>query len=264
MVGGALTGLLSGVPTALGTFIFTVQLTDTTNATATVQFSLTINGVPPSILTAGINAASYVGGSVSPGEIVVIFGSGLGPNALVGPQLDTRGYVSSSLAGTQVLFDGVAAPIIYTQASQVSVVVPYEVIGRTQVQVVYQGQASNLVLIPVAAVMPGIFTVGASGHGQGSILNQDGTVNSASNPAPVGSYVSVYATGEGQTNPAGIDGKPAGYRPRARLRSRLPQRSVACLRRCSMRAALRGWSRASCRRMCKSPLVWPRAVMLPL
>ena len=210
MAGGALTGLLSGVPTALGTFIFTVQLTDNTNATATVQFSLTINGVPPSILTAGINAASYVGGSVSPGEIVVIFGSGLGPNTLVGPQLDTRGYVSSSLAGTQVLFDGVAAPIIYTQASQVSVVVPYEVIGRTQVQVVYQGQASNLVLIPVAAVMPGIFTVGASGHGQGSILNQDGTVNSASNPAPVGSYVSVYATGEGQTNPAGIDGKPAG------------------------------------------------------
>jgi uncharacterized protein (TIGR03437 family) len=210
MAGGALTGLLSGVPTALGTFISTVQLTDNTNATATAQFTVTINGVAPSILAAGINAASYMGGSVSPGEIVVIFGSGLGPNTLVGPQLDTRGYLSSSLAGTQVLFDGVAAPIIYAQASQVSVVVPYEVIGRTQVQVVYQGQSSNLVLIPVAAGMPGIFTVGASGHGQGSILNQDGTVNSASNPAPVGSYVSVYGTGEGQTNPAGIDGKPAG------------------------------------------------------
>jgi uncharacterized protein (TIGR03437 family) len=210
MAAGALTGLLSGVPTALGTFVFTVQLTDNTNATATGQFSLTINAVAPSILTAGINAASYAGGSVSPGEIVVIFGSGLGPSTLVGPQLDAGGYVSTSLAGTRVLFDGVAAPIIYTQAAQVSVAVPYEVIGKTQVQVVYQGQGSNLVLIPVAAVMPAIFTAGASGHGQGSILNQDGTVNSASNPAAVGSYVSVYATGEGQTNPAGIDGKPAG------------------------------------------------------
>jgi uncharacterized protein (TIGR03437 family) len=187
-----------------------VQLTDNTNATATLQFSLTINGAPPSILVAGINAASYVGGSVSPGEIVLIFGSGLGPNTLVGTQLDTRGYVSSSVAGTQVLFDGLAAPIIYTQASQVSVVVPYGVIGRTQVQVVYQGQSSNPVLIPVATVMPGIFTADASAQGQGSILNQDGTVNSASNPAPVGSYVSVYATGEGLTSPAGIDGKPAG------------------------------------------------------
>ena len=201
-------GAITGVPTALGTFIFTVQLTDSTNATATVQLSLTINGVPPSIVAAGINAASYAGGSVSPGEIVLIFGSGLGPATLAGPQLDSNGYLSSSLAGTQVLFDGVAAPILYTQASQVSVVVPYEVIGRTQVQVVYQGLGSNLVLIPVAAAMPGIFTRGASGHGQGSILNQDGTANSASNPAPVGSYVSVYATGEGQTNPAGIDGQP--------------------------------------------------------
>jgi uncharacterized protein (TIGR03437 family) len=209
MPGGALTGLLSGVPTAVGTSIFTVQLTDNTNATAAVQFSLTINGVPPTILAAGINAASYAGGSVSPGEIVVIFGTGLGPNTLAGLQLDARGYVSSSVAGTQVFFDEVAAPIIYTQASQVSVVVPYEVIEKTQVKVVYQGQASNRVLIPVAPAMPGIFTAGASGHGQGSILNQDGTVNSASNPAPVGSYVSVYATGEGQTNPAGIDGEPA-------------------------------------------------------
>jgi uncharacterized protein (TIGR03437 family) len=133
----------------------------------------------------------------------------LGPDTRAGLQLDASGYVSSSVAGTQVLFDGVAAPIIYTQALQVSAVVPYEVSGRTQVQVVYQGQSSNLVLIPVAALMPGIFTASASGHGQGSILNQDGTVNSANNPAPVGSYVSVYATGEGQTNPAGIDGKPS-------------------------------------------------------
>ena len=39
-------------------------------------------------------------------------------------------------------------------------------------------------------------------------MNQDGTVNSAANPAAVGSYVFVYATGEGQTTPGGIDGKP--------------------------------------------------------
>jgi uncharacterized protein (TIGR03437 family) len=58
--------------------------------------------------------------------------------------------------------------------------------------------------------MPGIFTADSSGHGQGSILNQDGSANSANNPATVGSYVSVYATGEGQTNPAGVDGKPGG------------------------------------------------------
>jgi uncharacterized protein (TIGR03437 family) len=205
-------GSLNGVPTSQGSYIFTAQVMDNANATAFKQFSLAINATAVSISTGGIgNAASYAGASVAPGEILVIYGSGLGPDTLATAQLDSRGYVSTSLAGTQVLFDGVAAPIIYTQAPNVSVVVPYEVSGKplTQVQVSYQGHVSNTVSMAVSAVMPAIFTADYSGHGQGSIVNQDGTVNSANNPAPVGSYVSVYATGEGQTNPAGIDGKPA-------------------------------------------------------
>ena len=164
--------------------------------------SISANGV--------INAASYAGGAVSPGEIIVIFGSGLGPGTLAGPQLDSRGYLSTSLGGTQVLFDGVAAPMIYAWAGQVSAVVPYAVSGQTttQVQVSYQGENSNVVAISVTNTVPGIFTIDGSGVGQGAIVNQDGTVNSAANPAAIGSYVSVYATGEGQTRPGGIDGKP--------------------------------------------------------
>ena len=156
------------------------------------------------------NAASYAVGSVSPGEIVTIFGSGLGPGTLVGLQLDSKGYVTTSLGTTQVLFDGVAAPLIFAWAGQVSAVVPYAVSGKTstQVQVSYQGQNSIMVAIPVTNAVPGIFTMDASGRGQGAILNQNGTVNSADNPAALGSYVSVYATGEGQTRPGGIDGKP--------------------------------------------------------
>jgi uncharacterized protein (TIGR03437 family) len=100
--------------------------------------------------------------------------------------------------------------MIYAQAGQVSAVVPYEVNAEstTQVQAVYQGQGSNVVSMPVSAVMPGIFTMDASGHGPGAIVNQDGTVNSTSHPASAGIYVTVYATGEGQTNPLGVDGKP--------------------------------------------------------
>ncbi len=40
-------------------------------------------------------------------------------------------------------------------------------------------------------------------------MNQDGSINSANSPAHTGSVVSIFATGEGQTNPPGVDGKLA-------------------------------------------------------
>ncbi len=60
----------------------------------------------------------------------------------------------------------------------------------------------------MAAALPGLFTANASGSGPGAIRNQDLSVNSASNPAPRGSIV-VYATGEGATDPVGVDGQVA-------------------------------------------------------
>jgi beta-glucosidase len=208
-VDGAPAGLLSGTPTTAGTFAFTVQATDGANDTATKPFSLTINPAGTVTISLGgiVNAASYEGGGVAPGEVVTIFGSGLGPSALTSEQVSS-GNVATSLGGAKVLFGGVAAPLVYVEAGQVAAVVPYEVAGgtSTQVQVVYQGRTSNTLTVPVAGAEPGIFTLDYSGSGAGTVLNQDGTVNSASNPAPIGSVVTVYATGEGQTNPPGVDG----------------------------------------------------------
>jgi uncharacterized protein (TIGR03437 family) len=48
------------------------------------------------------------------------------------------------------------------------------------------------------------------GNNQAAVINQDGTVNGPNNPAVRGAYVSIYATGEGQTTPGGIDGLVAG------------------------------------------------------
>ena len=209
-IGGVLAGLLSGTPAATGTFTFTVQVTDGNNATAAKQFSLTVNPAGTVTISLGgiVNSASYAGGGVSPGEVVTIFGSGLGPNTLASLEVGGNGKVVTTLGGVQVLFDGVAAPLIYVEAGQAAAVVPYEVGGETstQVQVVYQGQKSSTLTVPVVGAAPGIFTLDYSGSGAGVILNQDGTVNSPKNPASNGSVVTVYATGEGQTNPPGVDG----------------------------------------------------------
>ncbi len=155
-----------------------------------------------------VNAANYTGGFVSPGEIVSVFGQQFGPVSLVGLQLGSAGNVLTQLAETRILFDGIPAPLIYSAAGVLSAIVPYEVAGQTStnVRVEYQGTVSATVTVPVSPAAPAIFTSNASGMGQGAILNQDQTINDASNAAAAGSVIVFYATGEGQTNPGGVTG----------------------------------------------------------
>ena len=157
-----------------------------------------------------VNAASYATGPVAPGEIVSIFGSALATQ-LVPLKLDSSGRVATVLGDTKVFFDDVQAPLIFVYPSQVSAVVPYVIAGKPtiQVRVEYKGLGTNLITLPTTTASPGIFTLDASGKGQGAILNEDGRVNSPSNPAARGSIIVLYATGEGQTDPPGVDGKVA-------------------------------------------------------
>jgi uncharacterized protein (TIGR03437 family) len=164
-------------------------------------------GTAPAVLAVA-NAASYAAGAVAPGEMVVIFGRLLGADAISTLQVGSNGSISTSLAGTTVFFDGVAAPLVYASASQVGAIVPYAVAGasQTSMQVEYQGVRSAPFTVPVAKYSPGIFTSNGTGQGQAAILNQDGQVNGAATPALRGSIVSVYGTGEGPTAPPCTDG----------------------------------------------------------
>jgi uncharacterized protein (TIGR03437 family) len=171
--------------------------------------AVTITG--PAIMAIA-NAASYTTGTVAPGEIVVLGGRSLGATGVHTLQVDSTGQVATSLAGTRVLFDGIAAPLVYSTPNQVSAVVPYAVDGQPQtvVEVEFQGIRSAPLVLPVTRTSPGIFTLDGSGKGQGAIVNEDGTINGPDNPAARGSVVSVFGTGEGQTIPGGADGTIAG------------------------------------------------------
>ncbi len=168
--------------------------------------------VPQPVVTAVTSAASYDATGVSPGEIVDVWGQSLGPATPASPQLDADGMWSTSLGGVEVYFSGYAAPIYYGSATQLNAIVPYEVaqFQTVSVVVVNQGNASAPIPVPVAAVKPAVFTNDSSGHGQGAILNQDFTRNGPANPAARGQYVFIYATGEGLTNPPGVDGRISG------------------------------------------------------
>jgi uncharacterized protein (TIGR03437 family) len=180
--------------------------------------SITLLNIPPSslpvpkpVVSAVTNAASY-DRAIAPGQMVVIFGSDLGPAKLASLKQETSGLVSNAISGVRILFDGVPAPIVYASATQCSAIVPYfgATKATTHIQVEYQGVRSDPLEVAVAATAPGLFTSDFTGQGQGAVLNEDNvTRNSSAAPAQPGSVVVLWGTGEVITDPPGVDGRPA-------------------------------------------------------
>jgi uncharacterized protein (TIGR03437 family) len=211
-------GINPGSLTSAGTYTGTVVVAGTNGAqgSTTVNITVTVTAPLPTVAKA-VNAASYIDGPIAPGEIITLFASdashAIGPSTPVGLTLDSTGKVSTTLGGVQVLINGVAAPLIYVSSLQISAVVPYEIAGFLNANVLVRmisGSttiSSNAINKNVTTTSPGIFTQNSSGTGPGAILNQNNTVNSPSNPASRGDTIVIYMTGEGQTTPPGVTGK---------------------------------------------------------
>jgi uncharacterized protein (TIGR03118 family) len=163
---------------------------------------------PPAAISAVYNAAGGQTTAVSPGEIVSLIGQTVGPAPLVAGIIPASGTVGTTLGTTSVTFNNIPAPIIYTSGVISSVIVPYGVAGSTTASVVLKtgGQTTAAFAIPVAASLPGVFTLNGGGTGQAVAYNQDFTLNGTTNAAAKGTLVVLYATGEGVTNPASQDG----------------------------------------------------------
>jgi uncharacterized protein (TIGR03437 family) len=164
--------------------------------------TVTVGPAPVSAALALVNAASQSQGAVAPGEIVTIYGAVIGPTSGVAGSFDASGLIGNMLAGAEVSFDGVPAPLFYAQASQINAQVPYSIDGEsvTQVVVSYRGQLAGTLNLPVVASAPALFA---------AALNQDGSLNSSSAPAARGTVVTFFGTGEGLTSGANIAGQAA-------------------------------------------------------
>jgi uncharacterized protein (TIGR03437 family) len=168
-----------------------------------------MNSTPPPAtpaISSVVNGASLLEGPVAPGELVTIFGGNLGPTSEA-PGTINGDSLSKTINGTQVLFGGIAAPLLFASSTQINAVVPFGVTGpTTQIEVLYQGQHTASTTVPVQSASPALFAFNATGGGEGAILNQDLSVNSRSNPAQPGSVVVLYGTGGGVTQPPSVDG----------------------------------------------------------
>jgi uncharacterized protein (TIGR03437 family) len=145
-----------------------------------------------------LNSANLRTGVVSPGQVVSIFGTGLGP---VDPVLTPAGPWPASLADVRVSVNGANVPIRYASAIRLDVQMPFDLVGEAKIQISYGTNVSSIVSIPVQPTFPGLFAQQSGGQGLAKALNQDGTVNSPASPARRRTYIMVYATGLGPVAP---------------------------------------------------------------
>jgi uncharacterized protein (TIGR03437 family) len=203
------TGVISGTVGASSANLYVLGITATDSSSglssAPQSFIMGVSGAnSPVSISDLINSASLTGGPVAPGELVTLRGTLIGP--AVGVPFSSS-PIAAVLGGTQVFFGTEAAPILYSSATQVNAVVPWSVAGQSAVTILVQSVSGSTSLnTAVAAAAPGVFTYDATGSGQAIVINQDGTPNGSGNPAAAGTYISVYFTGGGVTNPPGLTG----------------------------------------------------------
>jgi uncharacterized protein (TIGR03437 family) len=164
------------------------------------------------------HGASNELGGIAPGEIVTISGTQFGPANLVNAA-PVNGFYGTSLSGVSVLFDDVAAPVLWAMQGRIAVVAPYSLSGKasTRITVDVNGSRSQPVVVPVQAANPGLFTANSTGRGQVLAVNSStGSMNGAASPAERGSFLTLYGTGEGLSNPTLATGQvvPADNLPR--------------------------------------------------
>jgi uncharacterized protein (TIGR03437 family) len=204
--GGAGTNIAvdsSGVAHVVGTDLVS---TIAPGSAATSRIVSIVNAAPGTV-------PDYTGrlnGLVAPGEIISIYGSGLGPATPVGasPQ---NGRFPVSLGGVQILVNGSPIPLLYVSDSQINAELPSPLQadqnGLAVLQLNYASIALPAFRIAVATSVFGVFENLLAGSL--AVINQDGTHNSPTNPAKAGSYVSIYASGFGNIPGTPIDGAVA-------------------------------------------------------
>ncbi len=161
-----------------------------------------------------LNAANYiVGRAVAAGTIVSLFPAVAANPLSSGVETNTVIPVSTNLSDTEVLLNGTPSALFYVSPTQINLPLSYGLPagGIANIQVIRPstGQIYGAAEIALSSASPGLFVAGGLQSGPASAENQDFSINSASNPAPRGTILQVYATGQGAVTGAPADGNPS-------------------------------------------------------
>jgi len=136
-----------------------------------ISFVITALTVQPPSVQSAVNAATFASVPLVPGSIATLTGA-----QFSGPNLS-------------VAFNGLTSQVLFSNDTQINLIVPSGLGGKTSAQIVVSvnGVPSAPFTVTLAPFAPGIFANG--------IANQDNSVNSAKQPAAPGSIIQIYATG---------------------------------------------------------------------
>ena len=168
-------------------------VSDNSALQAQVPVNLTVSRAKPSLAGGGFfNAANLSSDGVVAGSLASIFGQRLAPESGIFSTLDP-----ASPLPTRVTVDGVPAPVFFASPNQINLQIPYEAAGKAAVtaHIEVDGYDASDFILNLVTANVGVFT---TDRFRAAALNQDGSLNSAENPAPAGSVVQLYATGQGK------------------------------------------------------------------
>ena len=183
---------------------FSFSGVDATGRTWTSPLSIPFTGPRTALTIGGVSNAATGQQVFAPGEIVSVYGTGMGSLA----QAAASTPLPQFLAGFEAWVNNVPTPLYYVSPNQVNLQIPYEtpVGGTAQLMIGNPYENSPNFPITVSSAGPGIFTF------------QDGTIN----PFPSGTRgqtVTLYITGDGAVRPGVTTGDipAAGIVPKPRL-----------------------------------------------
>ena len=153
-------------------------------------------GPGPSLLGVAASPAFTSSNAVASRELISFYGIGIGPSTAQTASI-TNNVIANSLVGVQVLFDGVPAALLYAGPTQINAIVPAATAGRESTSISIITPSRNALTGPTIAVVTTQPQVFGNVYGWAMALNQDGTLNSAPDPAPKGSIVAIWLTGGG-------------------------------------------------------------------
>ena len=156
-------------------------------------------------LTCVVNAAHHRTGAVTPGTVILLYGSAIGPDEPVTGSAKTGRY-TNELSGVRVRVNGLAAPVLYASRNQINAIVPFGApdTGSLEVLVEHGAARTNSISLTARALDPGVFRHGTTKSAV--VVNEDGTANDPSHPATMDSVVTFSITGAGRLASSNIDG----------------------------------------------------------